>query len=323
MAGQLAAAAGSHPGEGLLREPEELLARNDVDGALRLLDRMKASGRQPGVDYVRGISFLRKGDVLHARQALLEELRWFPGNGEAIDLVAHVEEKVEKFFELPEPVKVQFPLFSVVLGGVRQHTMLHWPRLLSLFLHAKQVCEENIAGDFVECGVAGGGSAVILGVALQHYSTVPRKLYLCDTFEGMPPPTKADIQRSDSKLLASDSHWGTGTCSAPATAVQRLLAKFSLAETCELVPGLFQDSLPKFAGRTFSLLHFDADWHESTKCCLENLLPLLTQGGYCQVDDYEYWGGCRTAVDDFFVAHPTLKPARAETIDGNAVCFRR
>ena len=50
----------------------------------------------------------------------------------------------------------------------------------------------KIPGDIVECGVWKGGSMMVCALTLLAKSE-RRNLWLFDTFEGMPPPTKIDL----------------------------------------------------------------------------------------------------------------------------------
>ena len=50
----------------------------------------------------------------------------------------------------------------------------------------------HVPGDFVECGVWKGGSAMMMALALQHFGISDRKIYLYDTYEGMTEPTAED-----------------------------------------------------------------------------------------------------------------------------------
>ena len=293
-----------------LHRVEELVGAGQLDAALVQLDGLKEL-QVPirHVDYWRAVVFLKQRDVLQARQALLEELRWFPvDNRESSGLFHRLESKVGHIFELPQPVIDSYPLFAMLYDAVKTSTMLSWPRLLSLFVRAKSICENDaVEGDFVECGVAGGGSAIIIGAAIQHFSKRPRKLYACDTYQGMPPPSADfDVKADESKQLASQSHWGTGTCSAPLERMQSLIAAFSLQEIVVPVKGLFEDSLPNLVknvdggSRRFAMMHLDADWYASTKTALNELYPALEPQGVVQLDDYTYWGGVKQAVEEYF-----------------------
>ncbi len=65
---------------------------------------------------------------------------------------------------------------------------------------------------------------------------------------------------------------------------------------------MFQDTIT--GDEPVALAHIDGDWYESVRTCLERIGPRLSPGGVMVIDDYFYWSGCRTAVDEFLAKHP-------------------
>ena len=295
------------------------LTNGDAEGTLRALDNAKRTpdATASDVDVLRAQAFLLKNDPMGARQALLENLRWFPGKAEARELLLHVNGALAPMLDLPADVAAKEPEFAMVYDGIRDHTMLTWPRLLSLFSMVRSVCREGVAGDIVECGVAGGGSTVLLGVALRLFGegkgAPSRRIFACDTFAGMPPPTSRDVLAHGGDL-AAETHWATGTCSGSPDHLERLAAHFGISVT-PLV-GLFSDTLPTLPTDKVAVFHLDADWFESTDTALRSVYPKIAQGGMMQVDDYGYWSGCREAVDAFLDA---AQRSRLQPVDGSAV----
>jgi hypothetical protein len=51
-----------------------------------------------------------------------------------------------------------------------------------------------------------------------------------------------------------------------------------------------------------ALLRIDTDWYSSTRHELLHLYPRLRRNGVLIIDDYGWWQGARTAVDEFFAA---------------------
>jgi asparagine synthase (glutamine-hydrolysing) len=43
----------------------------------------------------------------------------------------------------------------------------------------------------------------------------------------------------------------------------------------------------------------DVDWYSPVKTCLKHIVPQISPGGMLVLDDYQDWGGCRKAVDEF------------------------
>ena len=182
---------------------------------------------------------------------------------------------------------------SQVYPLVRNHTLLRYETVRSLYEAAHSVVAGNIPGTAVECGVARGGSAAAVALALRE-SDPNRRLLLFDTFEGLPEPTR-DNPDYDRAIQF------TGKCRGGIEEVDGLLRGLGLTNF-SMIPGLFQDTLPSSETGAISLLHVDGDWYESTKVCLEHLWDRVSEGGIVQIDDYGEWQGCKKAVDEFFEA---------------------
>ncbi len=74
---------------------------------------------------------------------------------------------------------------------VREHTMLPYERLVTLWQQAA-FCEfAGTAGSFVECGVWKGGAVALMALANLKHSLQRRHLHLFDSFEGIPEPNAA------------------------------------------------------------------------------------------------------------------------------------
>ncbi|ESL10922.1 hypothetical protein TRSC58_01337 [Trypanosoma rangeli SC58] len=145
----------------------------------------------------------------------------------------------------------------------------------------------------------------------------------------MPEPTASDILKG-ACTPAEATAWGSGTCSALQENVRRLAKNFDVEEHLVIFPGMFQETIPQVLKEIRTegivMMHVDADWYESTRCALELLWPFVLKGGVVQVDDYNYWDGCRKAVDEFVQSqamdssHTLLQ---LQPVDANAVCFTK
>jgi len=192
---------------------------------------------------------------------------------------------------------------------IGSYTVLSQERKEVLYRCTKEAIQNNVKGDIVECGVFNGGSAGILCGVLQDLGA-DNRIWLFDSFEGLPNPTKYDI----------DSH-GTrgekGFFSGSEQKVRELLfEKLKIKEKqVKIVKGWFNKTIPIYAPKikSISLLHLDGDFYESTKVCLEHLFDKIESGGYLVIDDYGRWKGCKKAVDEFFKLHSiTLKLAESD-----------
>ena len=170
----------------------------------------------------------------------------------------------------------------------------------------------GITGSFVECGVAQGGCAALMA-SLAMSAGDTRAIWLFDSFEGLPEPTKEDFDGG-----ATGTHLRElprGSCLGTEEEVSHLLFnRFRLSRArITLVKGWFDQTIPKISPilGPIALLRIDADWYESVKCCLGNLYPNVVPGGQIIIDDYGSCFGARRAVDEFLALHglaPQLIP---------------
>ncbi len=179
--------------------------------------------------------------------------------------------------------------FSAHFRQVQPYTMCSNARLRGLYRAVRYVAENRVSGDLVECGSAKGGSAALMALTSRRLGE-RRKIWLFDTFEGLPAPT------SDDPEVAS---LFTGDCLGTLSEVQALFERLHVAEDARFVKGLFQETLPQSHIPAIAVLHIDGDWYESVKVCLDQLYDKVAPGGVIQFDDYGYWEGARKAVDEF------------------------
>jgi O-methyltransferase len=186
---------------------------------------------------------------------------------------------------------------------VRPRTMTSSEKLFGLISAVRHVVKHDIPGDIVECGVWRGGSMQAVARTLAETGTVDRHLYLFDTFEGMPAPTEVDRRydgRSAAVMLADAKRTAPVWAVASLEDVQAGMAEVGYpAERIHYVKGRVEDTVPREAPERIAILRLDTDWYESTRHELEHLYPRLTSGGILIVDDYGWWQGSRTAVDEF------------------------
>ncbi len=189
--------------------------------------------------------------------------------------------------------------FRELLAIVRPYSLLSTPRLYSLFSLAKQICQQDIPGDFVECGVYKGGAIALLAKVIQRHSNSPRRVFAFDTFEGMPEPTDVDQHEG---IPANQTDFGVGTLKAPIEDnLEQVCRQLGVWDLVVPVQGLFEQTLPQYRDQILSiaLLHADGDWYQSTLEIFSNLYDRVVDQGYVQIDDYGHWQGCKRALHDF------------------------
>jgi hypothetical protein len=143
-----------------------------------------------------------------------------------------------------------------------------------------------------------------------------RKVWLLDSFQGMPPVEEIDgagaiVEASDPECFLSPEK-----SRASIDEVQRTADELRLADYTEFVKGWFTETLPAVRDRIgpIALLHIDCDWYSSVRCCLDNLYDHVVDGGFVFLDDYYHYDGCTIAVHEF-LAERRLS-YRIETVEG-------
>lgn len=187
--------------------------------------------------------------------------------------------------------------------AVSPFTMTSPERVFALRSAVRYVVQNLIPGDIVECGVWKGGSMMAVARTLLELDNRSRMLYLFDTFEGMPPPTGADVdyagEEAQARLRRSAkdaSVWAI----APLEQVKRAVLSVGYdPDKIRFVQGRVEDTIPREAPSTISLLRLDTDWYESTRHELVHLFPRLSPGGVLIIDDYGHWQGARRATDEY------------------------
>jgi hypothetical protein len=202
------------------------------------------------------------------------------------------------------------PELEQTIKRVRRHTMTSPRRIAALCDSVEHVVRAEVPGALVECGVWKGGSMMAAALTLLRLDAADRDLYLFDTFQGMPPPTREDVF-SAYDGYSPMRHWQRrrreGDANAwhfvPADEVRAaLLSTGYPAERVHLVEGKVEDTLPAGSPDEIAVLRLDTDWYESTKHEMAHLYPRLSPGGVLLLDDYGHYEGARRAVDEYFDA---------------------
>lgn len=183
------------------------------------------------------------------------------------------------------------------------HTMIGLKRLDNIHFCLKEILENQIPGDCIETGVWRGGATIFMRAILKAYGDETRRVYVADSFEGLPPPNPlkypadADLNLYLYKELAI-----------PLEQVKANFKKYNLLDNqVVFLKGFFRDTLPTAPIEQLSLLRLDGDLYESTIDALTHLYPKLSVGGFVIIDDYSI-GACAKAVHDFRSLHGIVDP---------------
>jgi len=196
--------------------------------------------------------------------------------------------------------------FQEVYAQCKEYTMTSRERAFALCQATKYIVKAGIPGDFVECGVWRGGSAMIIASTLAKLQSQDRKIYLYDTFSGMTQPSEEDFdlfkkkkaeEKWQKEQRAEHNQWDFASLEEVKKNMQ--LTEYP-QEKLVFVKGKVEETIPKTIPAEIALLRLDTDWHASTKHELEELFPVLKKGGVLIVDDYGHWAGSKKAVDEYF-----------------------
>lgn len=202
------------------------------------------------------------------------------------------------------PVEALEPEFERCITRCSPYTMTTRERLYSVYQAVRYIVNAEIAGDIAECGVWRGGSAMMAASALLAGGDTDRRLWLYDTFTGMPEPGTEDtgIHGEDAHAEWERNERGNRNewCYSPEDDVRaNMLSTGLTAERIEFVAGMVEDTIPARLPEAIALLRLDTDWYESTRHELEHMFPRLSPGGVLIIDDYGHWAGVRKAVDEY------------------------
>lgn len=158
----------------------------------------------------------------------------------------------------------------------RSHTKVDEYRLWELWQLIGQIAP--LEGDILEVGVWRGGSAGLMGLALDTLN-LKRHLWLADTFEGVVKAGPKD-----------DYYKGGEHADTTLEIVEAFLNNLRLTDVTVL-PGVFpEDTAHLVECDAIALCHIDVDVYQSAKDVLEWVWPRMPVGGIIVYDDYGFYG---------------------------------
>lgn len=183
------------------------------------------------------------------------------------------------------------------------HTMIGLKRLRNIEFCIKNILQNNVPGDFVETGVWRGGATIFMRGILKAYNVSDRLVWVCDSFQGLPPP---DVEKYplDEGL---DLYLNHELCISLETVKSNFQSYGLLDNQVRFLEGFFRDTLPNAPINQIALLRLDGDLYESTMDALVNLYPKLSVGGYIIIDD-SCIAACMHAVYDYRREHNITAP---------------
>jgi O-methyltransferase len=179
-------------------------------------------------------------------------------------------------------------------------TMIGLKRLDNLQFCIRDVIAHRISGDLIECGAWRGGATIFMRAALLAYGDTDRRVWVADSFEGLPIPDPKTFPAD----LGLDLYKQNDQLAIGVNTVKLNFARYGLLdERVRFLVGWFKNTLPNAPIEKLAVLRLDGDLYEST---IESLAPLydkLSPGGYVILDDYYNIAASRKAVDDYREQH--------------------
>lgn len=196
-------------------------------------------------------------------------------------------------------------------------TMIGLKRLDNLHACIEAVIRDQVLGDFIETGVWRGGACIFMRAALNVYGDQTRRIWVADSFEGLPKPD-GRYQQDKGDIFWIFNH----ALAVPLAQVKANFSRYGLLdERVRFLKGWFKDTLPTAPIERLAILRLDGDMYSSTMDALTNLYPKLSSGGFAIVDDYGAVAACRKAVTDFRESNQISDPILP--IDWTGVYWRK
>jgi O-methyltransferase len=198
----------------------------------------------------------------------------------------------------------------------RAESMIGLRRMDNIEHCVETVVRDEVPGDLIETGVWRGGATIFMRGALKAFGDTSRKVWVADSFEGLPPPDSARYPAD-----AIDSY--SGQLSVGVAQVRHNFERYGLLDDqVEFLVGWFKDTLPHAPIDRLAVLRLDGDMYESTWQAIDALYPKLSPGGFCIVDDYSSFAPqCGQAIDDYRREHGI--DDEIVRIDDDAVYWRK
>ncbi len=195
-------------------------------------------------------------------------------------------------------------------------TMIGLKRLRNFRTLIEKVLSDRVPGDFIETGVWRGGACIMARAVLAAHDIGDRKVYVADSFEGLPPPNDGAFPAD----AGSNLHTYKDLAVSQETVMNNFRKFGLLDEQVVFLKGWFKDTMPTVPAQSFAILRLDGDMYESTIDPLRFLYDRLSPGGYVIVDDY-FLDPCKAAVHDF-LDERRIK-VHIHRIDGLGIYFQK
>jgi asparagine synthase (glutamine-hydrolysing) len=209
----------------------------------------------------------------------------------------------KKFFQSES----EFNLKSdALIKEIHRQNLTYLPtnRMQSIAKTIFEIRKNKLPGIIIEAGCALGGSSILMASLKEKKR--PLKIY--DVFGMIPPPSSRDttdvfdrykiIAAGKSKGIGGNKYYGYRE-----NLMQEVKDNFNRfgiipeKNNVEFIKGMIQKTLIIKEKVVFA--HIDVDWYDPVLFSLQNIFPNLCVGGSIIIDDYNDWGGCKKATDQY------------------------
>jgi hypothetical protein len=196
-------------------------------------------------------------------------------------------------------------------------SMIGAHRMAQLQQAVEYVIAQGVPGDLIETGVWRGGACILMRAVLMAYGVQDRRVWVADSFAGLPAPDPAKYPTDRGDLLHTFEQLAV-----PVETVKRNFARYRLLDDrVVFLKGWFKDTLRTAPIERLAVLRLDGDLYESTMDALTALYDRVSPGGIVIVDDYGVIATCAAAVDDFRRDRGITEPI--QRIDKSGVYWQR
>ena len=175
-------------------------------------------------------------------------------------------------------------------------------RMWALLQSIKNVIQNRIEGDIVECGVGNGQSlSFILFNLIYSKEHLNRKYIGFDSFQGFPEPSEEDNSRRNPKK----GDWSHTNEKFVLGNLNDLGFDDKNYAKIKFIKGFYENSFKREYDniKKISILHIDCDLYSSTKISLETWFSKVETNGIIVFDEYlnaaTKFPGAVKAIDDF------------------------
>jgi O-methyltransferase len=188
-------------------------------------------------------------------------------------------------FDSIMPQMVVDKAMEMLMVGNRDQSLVSEDRHRRLEKVASKIISYKLKGSIAEVGVYKGGTALTLA---KVFSKTKKKLYLFDTFEGIP--------YADSEV---DVHKQGDYGDVSFKSIEDMFSGYNN----EIRKGIFPATAKGLEKKKFCFVHIDTDVYQSVKDCIEFFYPRVVDGGYLIFDDWEwkYCPGVKKGVEEFLI----------------------